>query len=96
MAESQSVFWGRARDKRNKGRVNHKMIYVHFFLKFNICLESYEWKISLIAKIATNPDTAFTLCQTGVSHVNTVITITPGYRCYDYPHFINSEVEEWL
>ena len=33
VAEFQSVFWGRARDKRNKGRVNHKMIYVHFFFK---------------------------------------------------------------
>lgn len=29
------------------------------------------------------------------AHVNIIITITPGYRCYDYPHFINSEVEEW-
>ena len=66
------------------------------FKKFNICLESYEWKISLRAKIATNPDTTFTLYQTGVSHVNMVTTIIPRYRCYDNPHFINSEVEEWL
>lgn len=96
MTESQSVFWGGARNNRNKCRVNHKIIYVKNFFKV-LYLSWKLWvKNLLIAKVATNPYTEFTLYQTGVLHVNTVITIIPRYRCYDYPHLINSEVEEWL
>lgn len=31
VVESQNVFWGGARNNRNKHRVNHKMIYVQNF-----------------------------------------------------------------